>query len=83
MPSRPYPHWQRRHEAVLYWMLQNPRRPLKDCARETGYSPSHVSRIYNSPDFQRHYQSARKIIEEEISRAAIARHSGARRGALQ
>ncbi len=81
MPARPYPRWQRRHEAILRWLLLNPTRPLKDCARETGYSPSHVSRIFKSPDFQRHWQSARKIIEEEISRAAIARLSGGRGGA--
>jgi hypothetical protein len=40
-----------------------------------------VSRIFNSPDFQRHYQAAHKIIGEEVSRAAIARLSGDRGGA--
>jgi hypothetical protein len=52
-------------------VLQSPTKPFKDCARETHCSPSHVSRIFNSPDFQRHYQAARKIIGEEISRAAL------------
>ena len=65
MPKRPYPRWQRRHEAVLLWLLRNPTKPLKLCARETGYSQSHVSRIVNSPDFQRHYCSARDVIRSE------------------
>lgn len=51
---------------------------MKLCARETGYSQSHVSRIVNSPDFLRHYRAARKIIEEEISRSVIRRLVGVR-----
>ncbi len=61
MPARPYPRWQRRHKAVLYWMLQNPRRPLKDCARETVYtikppttSSRRKSRAPRSPDTAPH-----------------------------
>ena len=27
----------------------------QDCARATGYTPSHVSRIVNSPEFYRRY----------------------------
>ena len=73
MPKRPYPRWQRRHEGVLLWLLQHPWAKLNDCARATGYSPSQISRIINSPDYQRHYRAARKIIEEEISRSIIAR----------
>ena len=73
MPKRPYPRWQRRHESVFLWLLQRPRATLKECARATGYSPSQISRIVNSPDYQRHYRAARKIIEEEISRSVIRR----------
>jgi hypothetical protein len=65
MPQRPYPRWQRRHEAVLLWLLQNPTKSLKLCARQTDYSPSQVSRIVNSPDFQRHYRVARDVIRSE------------------
>ena len=65
MPQRPYPRWQRRHEAVLLCLLRNPTKPLKLCARETGYSASHVSRIVNSPDFQRRYRVARDLIRSE------------------
>lgn len=71
MPKRPYPHWQHRHEAVLLWCLQNPRMKQNDCARETGYSRGQVSRIINSPDFQREYQAAREIIREEITKRAF------------
>ncbi len=73
MPKRPYPRWQRRHEAVLLWCLKNPTKPLRHCAGETGYSESHLSRIVNSPDFQRHYRAARKFIEEEICRSYVSR----------
>jgi hypothetical protein len=51
MPKRPYPTWQRRHYAVLAWLLEHPGAKLKDCARATGYSASQVSRIVCSPDF--------------------------------
>lgn len=73
MPKRPYPRWQRRHEGVLLWLLQRPWAKLKECARATGYSPSQISRIVNSPDYQRRYNAARKIIEAEISRSVIRR----------
>ncbi len=73
MPKRPYPRWQRRHEAVLLWLLENPPKKLKDCAAATGYSRTHISRIVNSPDFHRRYRTVRKIIDEEISRSYISR----------
>ena len=81
MPKRPYPAWQRRHAAVLAWLLENPHRKLYECAAEMGYSPSQVSRIVNSPDFRRHYRAARKIIEVEISRSCIRRLGGHRNDA--
>ena len=71
MPKRPYPRWQRRHEAVLTWLLQNPAKKLKDCARELGYTPSQISRIVNSPDFQRRYHTAVAIHRREVSLAII------------
>ena len=81
MTKRPYPAWQRRHGAVLVWLLQHPHRKLYECAAETGYSPSQVSRIVNSPDFQCHYRAARKIIEEKIFRSYIRRLGGHRNDA--
>ncbi len=73
MPKRPRPSWQHRHEPVLLWILQNPTKTLKQCAQQTGYSQSHISRIFNSPDFQRRYRAARNIISEGISRSVINR----------
>jgi len=73
MPKRPYPRWQRRHEAVLEWLLENPARRLYDCARETGYSPSHLSRIVNSPDFRARYEVALKARRREIYRRFAGR----------
>ena len=58
MPKRPYPRWQRRHEGILLWLLQRPWANLKQCAEATGYSHSQVSRIVNSPGFQRRYRAA-------------------------
>ena len=66
----PYPRWQLRHEGVLLWLLEHPAAKLKDCAAATGYTPSHISRIVNSPDFQVRFkaalQSARKERAERI-----------------
>ena len=73
MPKRPYPRWQRRHECVLDWLLERPWATLEECAFATGYSPSQLSRIVNSPDYQRRYRAARKIIEEKISRLYLSR----------
>ena len=55
MPKRPYPHYQRRHHAILLSVCRNPGIKQRDIAKETGYSPSQVSRILCSPDFQEVY----------------------------
>ena len=81
MPKRPYPPWQRRHEGVLLYLLKHPSATLAQCAQATGYSPSQVSRINCSPEFNRRYDAARNIIEEEISWSYIRRLSGDRNGA--
>ena len=56
MTKGQYPAWQRRHEAVLLWMVQHPGGKLYNCAEATGYSRWQVSRIVNSPDFQQRYK---------------------------
>ena len=53
---RPSPRWQRRHEAVLQWLLSHHTGKLYECARDTGYSPWHLSRIINSQHFQSVYR---------------------------
>ena len=52
MPKRPYPHYQRRHRAILLAILENPALKQKDIAKAAGYSESQVSRILCSPEFQ-------------------------------
>lgn len=52
MPKRPYPRYQRRHNTILLAISGNPSLKQKDIAKATGYSPSQVSRILCSPDFQ-------------------------------
>ena len=51
-----YRRWQRRHEAVLQWLLSHHTGKLYECARDTGYSPWHLSRIINSQHFQAVYR---------------------------
>ena len=58
MSRRPYPACQRRHEAVLLWLLQNPGGKQYECAKATGYSRGHVGRITASPEFKRRFQEA-------------------------
>ena len=65
MPKRPYPAWQRRHTAVLLWLLEHPGGKLYTCAAATGYSASQVSRIINSPEFRRRYTAAREAAFRE------------------
>ena len=56
MPKRPYPRYHRRHDGILFSILENPLRTNKEIAKSTGYTPSQVSRIVCSPDFQALYE---------------------------
>jgi hypothetical protein len=58
MPKRPYPRYQRRHDAILLSILENPLQTNKELAKATGYSPSQISRILRSPDFSQLYDAA-------------------------
>ena len=62
-----HPSWQRRHEGVLLYLLQNPSATLHQCASATGYSAWHLSRIINSPIFKQRFNTA---IDEVIFRQA-------------
>jgi hypothetical protein len=66
VPKRPYPRWERRHEAVLLWLIEHPTATLSEGALATGYSPSHLSRITCSPDFQRHLHDLRTELERQV-----------------
>jgi AraC-like DNA-binding protein len=66
VPKRPYPSWQRRHEAVLTWLVEHPAGTLEECARATGYSRSHLSRITCSPDFRRQLGVFRAELERQV-----------------
>jgi hypothetical protein len=57
MANRVYPAWQRRHEAVLQYMLEYPAAPYGEVARATGYSRWHISRITNSLEFRRRHRA--------------------------
>ena len=58
MTKRPYPRYQRRHDAILLAILENPVQTNKEIAKATGYSPSQISRILCSPDFLQLYDAA-------------------------
>jgi hypothetical protein len=67
MPRRRYPKHQRRHDAILLEILGRPCRTHKEIAKATGYSPSQVSRILCSPEFQERYEG----VFQTISSAAL------------
>ena len=67
MPKRHYPNLQRRHDAILLEIFGGPCRTEKELAKATGYSPSQVSRILCSPDFQERYEE----IFQAIGAAAL------------
>ena len=50
--------YQRQHDAILFAVLENPMQTNKEIAKATGYSPSQVSRITCSEDFQHLYSLA-------------------------
>ena len=56
MPKRPYPRYQRRHDAILLAVLEHSPRTQKEIAKATDYSPSQVSRIMSSPAFLERYE---------------------------
>jgi hypothetical protein len=68
MPKRPYPRYQRRHHSILLAVCRNPGIKQWDIAAQTGYSPSHVSRILCSPDFQ-------EVFDMLMREAALNAHS--------
>jgi hypothetical protein len=57
MTKRPYPRYHRRHDGILFSILENPLRTNKEIAKATGYTPSQVSRIVCSPDFRALYEA--------------------------
>jgi hypothetical protein len=67
MPKRHYPKHQRRHDAILLEIFGGPCRTEKELAKATGYSPSQVSRILCSPEFQERYEE----IFQTIGTAAL------------
>jgi hypothetical protein len=64
--SVPYPRWQRRHEGVLLWLIEHASGTLRECAKVTGYTPSHLSRIMCSPDFRYRLSLLRAKQERQV-----------------
>ena len=56
-----YPSWQRRHEAVLKFVLEFPAADYGEVARATGYSRWHISRIIANPEFRRRHRAHRRV----------------------
>ena len=68
MPKRHYPKLQRRHDAILLEIFGRACQTQKEIAIATGYSPSQVSRILCSPDFQERYE----VVFQTIGTAMLA-----------
>jgi hypothetical protein len=66
MPKRPYPRYQRRHNAILLAVCRDPSQKQTEIAKATGYRPSQVSRVLCSPDFQQVYESLIKEVAVEV-----------------
>jgi hypothetical protein len=78
MPKRSYPRYRHRHNAILLAACRDPSQTQKEIAKATGYSPSQVSRILCSPDFQQVYGSLIKEVavdarSEWLTRASTTR----------
>jgi hypothetical protein len=68
MPRRrPYPRWQRRHEAILRLIVEKPHLKRIQIATATGYSRWQVSRIINAPDFRARYRELRAVIDRQLA----------------
>jgi hypothetical protein len=58
---------------VLLWIVEHAAATLDDCAKVTGYSPSHLSRITCSPDFRSRLGSLRAEREREVLARVLER----------
>ena len=67
LPRRPYPRWQRRHEAILRLMVDKPHLMRSEIASATGYSRWQMSRIINAPDFRERYRELRAVIDRQLA----------------
>ena len=65
------PGWRRRHETVLQWFLKYPSGLRSDCARATGYSPTHISRITCTEEFGARIEKAFDAANDQIAREQI------------
>ena len=63
--------WRRRHETVLQWFLEYPSGLCADCARATGYSVTHISRITCTEEFAARIEKAFDAANHQIAREQI------------
>ena len=75
---RPYPRWQRRHEAILRLIVDKPHLMRSEIANATGYSHWQVSRIINAPDFRARYRELRAVIDRQLASRYVEGLSPAR-----
>lgn len=55
-----------RHSNIIDWMLQNPERPLKEAADETGFTPQYLYMIRKSDMFRAEYERRRSELEAAL-----------------
>jgi hypothetical protein len=63
--------WRRRHQTVLQWFLKYPCGLCADCARATGYSATHISRITCTKEFGARIEKAFEAANDRIARDQI------------
>jgi hypothetical protein len=63
--------WRRRHETVLQWFLKYPFGLRSDCARATGYSATHISRITCTEEFGARFTKAFEAASLQVAHDQI------------
>jgi hypothetical protein len=71
MPSKRYPTWRNRHEAVLLYMLKHPAARYREISCATGYGETHLSRIINAPEFRRRHRAHLHAAANEAARRML------------
>lgn len=59
-------HVSHRHHGIMLWMLVNPHKPLKECAKELGYSQPWLSCVIHSDAFQAQFDELKIQSRDDV-----------------
>ena len=71
MPSKRYPTWRNRHEAVFLYMFAHQAARYYAIARERGNSQTQLCRIVNAPESRRRYRAHLHAAADEAARRIL------------